>query len=228
MKTGLFLAAAGLCLAAVPALAGDPSPAQLEPLPAVAAPVPQVDWSGFWLGASLGRGDASVDSLPYGSQTGEHHFDADGSGLGLHLGYNLVLGDRFVLGAELSHHSGEMTGTGRSAPNAPVATHRIEEMTTLRLRAGVQVGRALPYVAFGAARADATRHSAFGDQTAENAHRGTVLAAGVEWAMTDHLSLRAEYQHFDLGEEIYDFSSGHDPKVELTGDMVQIGVNFRF
>lgn len=230
MKTDLFVVLAALGLGAAPAFAGDLSPAQIDPQPVAAAPAPQsaVDWGGFYLGASVARNTASVDSLAYGNQTGEHKFDADNSGAALHLGYNFALANKLVLGVELSRYAGDMVGTGRSAPNAPDATQQIDNMTTLRLRAGMQIGRALPYIAVGAAKADSTRHTEYRDQTAGNKHEGSVVAAGVEWAMTEHLSLRAEYQHFDLGAEIYDFGRGNDPKVKLTGDTVHVGVNVRF
>lgn len=146
--------------------------------------------------------------------------------MAVHAGYNAVLGNVLV-GVELGYSGGRLRGSG-SAPPAPAATHTVENLATLRARFGLPMGRALPYLALGVARADASRHSAYQDQTVAASHRGTVVAIGVDYALTGNLSMRAEYERLDLGHQLYAFPLGNQPTVDLRADTVRLGLSWHF
>ena len=100
---------------------------------AVATPVTSADWSGFLLGASIARQNASMDS-----STGH-----DAGAAGLHLGYDLDFG-QLVLGGELEVERAQIQ----------LGSIETQEMQRIKLRVGYDFGQTLGYVAIGGVRAE--------------------------------------------------------------------------
>jgi len=98
-----------------------------------AMPVSAGDWSGFLLGASIGRHDARSNSM-----TGR-----DSSVPGLHLGYDLDFG-RLVLGGEVEVERAQLQ----------VGSVETQDMQRIKLRAGYDFGQTLGYVTVGGVRAE--------------------------------------------------------------------------
>ena len=78
--------------------------------------------------------------------------------------------------------------------------HETDAFGTVRGRLGYAWERVLPYVTAGLAIADS--------------ETGWTAGGGVELAVSDNISLRGEYLHFDVGD--------------MDGDIVRAGINFRF
>lgn len=65
---------------------------------------------------------------------------------------------------------------------------------------------------------------------------GWVLGAGLEWALTNRWTVKAEYLHVDFGTLTVSgvitndggYSQGISTTADLTGDIVRLGVNYRF
>ena len=62
---------------------------------------------------------------------------------------------------------------------------------------------------------------------------GWTLGGGMEFALTDRWSAKAEYMHYDLGKERFVTSTaGGAPAdiadIDTRGDTVRIGVNYHF
>jgi hypothetical protein len=122
------IAAALSVLAAGQAVAGGPEVVveETQVVPA-AAPAPGFDWTGFYVGATLGYGDVETTTAT-----------ADSNAYGLQAGYLRDLGN-FVLGGEIAF----VTGDFDEFPDTDF------DSTRLKLIGGYAAGRFLPYVFLG-------------------------------------------------------------------------------
>lgn len=140
MKKYLGSAAISALLAA-PAFAGNLQEPVVEPI--IAAPVqvqPISDWTGFYVGAQLGYGEAKLSG-------GGDSETLDGGFGGVHLGYLYDLG-QWVIGAELDHDRSDF-----SKSFGPTEL-KVDKMTRLKLIAGYDLGDGLLYGTAGAFNAN--------------------------------------------------------------------------
>jgi len=126
--------AAALAAVAAPALAGGLNQPAIEPAPLAPAPAPVAagpDWSGFYAGGQLGFGDVDAGG------------GVEGDGLlgGVHAGYRYDFGG-FVAGVEADYDAADIDLGGGAG---------LDDVTRLKLQAGVAAGPALIYATGGAA-----------------------------------------------------------------------------
>ena len=176
---------------------------------------------------------------------------------GAQAGYNVQFG-RTVVGVEadvqwLNAYDNFVTvSTNPLRPTITTAADReMSMLATLRARFGMTLWeRSLLYVTGGLATGDTTvRISSSFDPatcpplactlrnvTSQSAVTpvGWALGAGYEVALTEWLMIKAEYLHYDLGENQttvnYDYpgnTSSMTGKVHDEGNIVRVGVNFR-
>jgi outer membrane immunogenic protein len=168
-----FAYAAMVGVLASPVMAGGPV-VVMEEAPvavAVAMPTPGFDWTGFYLGASIGRGSV-----------GDGNTKVDSDLLGVQGGYLYDMG-ALVVGGELAY----VTGSLDSVPDADV------DATRLKLIAGYGATRFMPYVFVGAADtnvegggtsfSDTTTLYGLGGRYAMGANGQHVV--GLEWLAED-------------------------------------------
>lgn len=177
---------------------------------------------------------------------------------GVTLGYNTQSGS-FVTGVETdisafndadasSSYSGSFAN-----PYRVETSSKIDWLATARLRAGWSFDRTLVYgtggIAFGQhsfSQAIVQANVPFQEITAsKDTSFGWVLGGGIEHALTDRWSLRAQYLHVDLGAQTVSgygscqgvcnptdtaFTAGYTNtnKADLTLDIVTAGINYRF
>lgn len=177
------------------------------------------DWSGLYIGAHVGYGQANFDGCA--DCGGDPDSDLDASDLdlsdvvgGAHLGYNFQM-DSLVLGIE-----GDFTWAGfdDSANEAGGGSDRIngdvDYLASVRARAGYAMDDILVYATGGVAFTEATiegeQHGNF-DKAKFN-DIGGVVGGGLEWAASDTVSLRAEglYYFFGDKEDVSDWHSAND------------------
>lgn len=153
------------------------------------------DWSGAYVGASLGRSVASVDD----NYDSEHvfSFDADGTLWGLALGYNLQSGN-MVYGVDASLSFGDLAGSGVCDPSSclgsgttPTAT--IDQMALLRARLGFADANRLYYATLGFARANAEVDDPTQGGIDAHQHSGWTAGLGMDWALSEQMTVGAEY-----------------------------------
>ena len=225
---------AALVVGATPALAADMT------APTNAADMPSYYWDGLYIGANAGAGAITGTTTDYsgylspGGMPAQFSQTALGGLVGVTAGYNLQFGQA-VLGVE-----GDLQWTSLKADSTfgigYMSNSDWDWFGTVRARAGVAFDRGLVYATAGGVFA----HSLYdygpqvpdGDVASDSIEWGLAAGAGVEYALTDHLSAKLEYidlilptKHAGNGDFLtppgeIDFVSG----VQIA----RAGVNFHF
>jgi outer membrane immunogenic protein len=160
------------------------------------------DWTGFYAGLAGGYGGSTLRSV--GDVTGSvTDVPANGGLLGVTLGANAQF-DSFVLGLEgdvlWSGMSGSATCTGFPAYSC---NGTVDWTASLRGRAGVAFDDVLVFATAGlaAGRGTGTITPTFPGTTSTftDTYVGWTVGAGVELAVTEAISVKAEYTYADLG-----------------------------
>ncbi len=198
-------------------------------LPSVApyqsvAPAGYYDWTGFYVGAQVGYAFADTN---FGS-------DLDGVVGGIHAGYNHQI-NNWVFGVEADI---EASGADASTTVPGVASFQadVEWLGSVRARVGYAFDRVLVYatggVAFGGVDARFTDLSVAPAVSASdsNTHVGWTVGAGIEYAITQNVTARAEYRYTDLGSKTYNFGAVAPAASIDAQDIhaVRVGVSYKF
>jgi outer membrane immunogenic protein len=199
--------------------------------PAMAQTVRPSGWTGFYAGLSLGGefftgGSSSFCTAPNGTPFGPgcvypNNLRADKAGIagGVLGGYLYQIGHT-VLGieADLSALSAQGTTTLQSpgyangvapVPNIQTVTQQVDWLATLRPRVGYDFGGVLAYatggLALGQTRIDGKvgfPGTSFGYPSSGQATMlGYAVGGGVEYALFERWTVRAEGLYFDLGSQ---------------------------
>ncbi len=197
------------------------------------------DWTGGYLGLTLG-GAGSRTPLEFVYEPAADGPDsvplhASGAMAGVTAGYNWQAADGLVLGIEGDASFSTVQGASESGRDSFEAS--LESLLSLRARLGVQAGNALFYATAGVA-GGRVEHTAsvveigLFDEPAEASGfaAGVIGGAGVELALTDNLSVKAEGLVYRLGaiEGVGDtgkgeFTSSYAP----SGVTLRAGLNFQ-
>jgi outer membrane immunogenic protein len=193
---------------------------------------PAADWSGFSVGGSGG--------IAFGNA----HSDISGriatfSGFGsIYAGYDVQLASRLVLGLAtgISPAPGLFGNASRPCPPAlcqglPAVSEfhtQVNWFADIRFRVGYAIGQFLPYMTagfgFGEGSASATT-SVFGIPVSERAVdsnlRGGVFGGGLQYALTDHLSVDALYLRAQA-------SANRVPDAGIGANALRLGLDYRF
>jgi outer membrane immunogenic protein len=226
---GLLGLACGIGLATMvavaPATAADLTAPPFKAAPAEAA----YNWSGFYVGATLGGGMAS---LPVTDKDNFTLFNGgplvDGQTLksggavgGVHAGYNWQFAPSILVGLEgdfnwASFRSTDTTCQGFCSDPAQdqlVTSSKLDKFGTLRARFGLTSDRALIYLTAGPAWGHVNASVAVNCPLCGSSgmplalasdssfHVGLAVGGGVEYALTQNWLLRAEYMHLDFSNK---------------------------
>jgi outer membrane immunogenic protein len=226
-------------------------------------------WTGFYFGGNAGYGwghaDTDFEPLPDAAtfvslKPRELSPDPGGFIGGGQVGYNYQVNKWFVLGAEADFQGTDIEGDDSTSPivqfsglpNAPdsflFAHERMQWLGTVRGRIGfAPICRLLIYgtggFAYGNVDYSANTNFGAGNPTYpvdfSETKTGWTAGGGVEYALTNHWTVRAEYLHYDLGDEhrtqnelIGGVPAGPPFFVrynfETSGEIVRAGFNFKF
>lgn len=155
------------------------------------------DWDGVFVGVFGG--------YAAGTLSGPTDIDVDGWLLGVNAGVNFTLTDSIVAGIVGDLAWSDVSGAGPE----------FNWFGSARGRVGFDGGAFLPYLTAGLAFA----HEDFYDVTSV----GWTVGAGVEFAVTDDVSVDLLYRYSDFGEANY---GGSD--ATLTTQQATIGLNWAF
>jgi len=191
---------------------------------AAAVVAPAFNWTGFYAGANIGLGIANTN---YNALLG---IPGSGSGLvaGVQAGYNWQV-NNFVLGLEADFGYFGVRRTGAFGLGSTL-TWRTQWDASLRARAGLAVDRTLLYVTGGVGFADiGTRGQLAGLAVVNFAQTqtrvGFQVGAGIEHALTQNWTVRAEYLYGNYGSKVL---AGAAAPVRLEEHKFRIGVNYLF
>lgn len=163
---------------------------------------------------------------------------------GIYAGYNYQFQNNVVIG--LDADIAWTDNTAKSNKNVPVGEYysegyynKVEQdwLAAVRGRLGYAYNRFLPYIAGGVAFTDVEYKRRYIDDLkyfTNDEHysdnktlTGYTLGAGLDYAMTDHIILRAEYRYTDFGDK--DFSlDGWERNVDMKANDLRVGVAYKF
>ncbi|PSJ59393.1 outer membrane protein [Pseudaminobacter soli (ex Li et al. 2025)] len=188
--------------------------------------IPVFSWTGAYVGLNVGFGGGKVKYMdPAGHGT---LFSVTSNGFlgGIQAGYNYQI-DQWVVGAEADFQGAGIKGE-MDMGGATIGT-KIDWYGTVRARAGVlATDRLLVYATGGLAYGHTKTYieDPFGMGFSESKTKaGWTVGAGVEYAVTDHVSLKTEYAYTDLGKARI-FEGSVDRKVNFHS--VKFGINYKF
>lgn len=219
-------AAAGL---AGPAIAADLPYGQA---PAAYTPAPIFTWTGFYLGGQLGYAWVGEKLNGWGPYYGFSGVNYTSNGVigGAHAGYNLQF-NQIVLGLE-----GDVEGTGVNRSygfGAVTYGSQVPVEGSIRARLGFALDRALFYVTGGAAFAGVTNtyQSWLGYNSIGRSLAGWTIGGGLEYALFNNWSVRAEYRYADFGSTTdYPYAAvpGGGVTHHVTENAVRAGFSYKF
>jgi len=185
-------------------------------------------WDGAFIGGFIGAGWGLADHEPAGGGVGN---DVDLSGwlIGVDAGFNATVGSGIVLGIVGDVAWSNLSGTNENPPiNFDEVSQDIDWMASLRGRVGFDGGAFLPYLTAGLAVAHSNRQTVGFVSEFDNTHIGWTVGAGVEFAVSEELSIDLLYRYSDYGSEVYNPSPATVPEVSLTTHTIQAGLHWNF
>jgi opacity protein-like surface antigen len=204
---------------------------------AMKAPAEGYDWGGPYAGVSAGSTRGATHLAFQGNPV-----DPDFAGylVGGQAGYNYQTG-RFVWGIEGDGGFSNAHG-GIACPGQPflfVCEADLGALGSLTGRLGYTWGRALFYGKGGWAFGEVTTGTSLNfaappPPAGMNAARSTnwengwTVGAGMEFALTDRLSAKAEYMHYGFPQHAFAVAQNATANASTSGDLVRIGVNYHF
>jgi outer membrane immunogenic protein len=178
------------------------------------------NWDGFYLGVfgGYGVGEATDDVT-------DSPIDLDGNWIGgVNAGFDFTLTEGLVLGIV-----GDVAYLGLDGVSADDIGYDLYWGGSLRGKIGFDGGAFLPYLTAGLAIADAQVEGSgaiTGSDT--NTHVGWTVGAGVEFAVTEDVSIDLLYKYTDYGTQEYDLSDVPLHEVGFTTSTITAGLNWRF
>ncbi|WP_439574330.1 outer membrane protein [Phreatobacter sp.] len=223
----IFLATAAAITFGASAQAADLASPRMPIATAVVVPV--FNWTGFYGGLNIGVGFVNTNLggfvLP---------FPLSGSGTGIvagaQIGYNHQINNLVVgLEGDLGYF-GVSRRAGDGAGN--FIAWRTQWDASIRARLGIAVDRTLLYVTGGVAFADlrisgvAGQPIAFFPFAESQTRVGWTLGAGIEHAVTQNWTVRAEYLYANYGRR--DFPTIPLAGVRMETHKFRVGINYLF
>jgi outer membrane immunogenic protein len=191
---------AGAALAALTLAAQAADLPSRKEAPLYVPPPPVFTWSGVYIGGQIGyEFGRDFAFIPGGAGPGVGYSPTGVIG-GAHIGYNWQMA-QFVFGLEGDVNGAAYRGTGVGLAGTTLS-QRIPVDGSVRGRLGYAFDRVLLYATGGAAFAAIqdtylTAPGAFASQSRSRV--GWTVGGGLEYAVTNNWSIRAEYRYTDYG-----------------------------
>lgn len=227
LRTGAILAA----LATAPASAADlgNSSSFASSAPDFYSPRSASTWTGFYVGALGGYGGGRFNR-GQGGLFGQ----VSGGDFGLTGGFQFQSG-QFVGGVELDYVWANLSNF-RTQPGLVMSNARVESIGTARVRAGYAFDKLLVYgtvgLAGGSIKAsvyDASLPVPAGGPlyTHHRWRNGWAAGLGLEYAITNNVSAKAEYMYVNLRSRSI-FNGAYASNTGMDLSLFRMGLNYRF
>jgi outer membrane immunogenic protein len=190
---------------------------------------------GFHVGVFAGHSSGSYES----TTTAEIDHEPSGKDYGIQVGWLMPM-DAMQWGVVADYSDTSIEGEDSITVQGfdSFSFHDVNSLATLRARLGFAVGRAVIFGTAGFAMADLDNHMIVsragvevGRDGDDTSHTGWAAGFGVEYPVTDRVSVSAEYLRMDLGEDDVSLDIGGFPfndSGDLALNTLRLGVNFRF
>ena len=231
---------------------------------ALAQSASEITWTGPYVGVTLGYGggnfkdslSGTTDAAGTGLATGWLNQSSSGVLGGGQVGYNYETPSGIVFGLETDLSAADIGAntslsniSGAGSTTSGALSSKIDYLGTVRGRVGKAMfdGRFMPYLTGGFAYGGVKSTTAYGCTgcavtsfaTPTLTQTGWTAGTGAEYALTRHLSMKAEYLYTDLGRDMIatnatEFSVGganlYNANVseKATANVVRVGLNYRF
>jgi outer membrane immunogenic protein len=240
-------AALALALLSTSAMAAD-LPSRRAPPAYIPPPIPVFSWTGLYVGVQAGYEfgrSTGVSSRPAtGAVLASGGSNPDGVIGGAHIGYLFstqslpgigsmgILGTGGVFGVE-----GDVDGSNYKSnyPLGALNTSTSQNIQgSIRGRLGIAVDRVLFYATGGAAFGGLQSNyvSALGSDSISHTRVGYTVGGGVEYAVTNNVSVRAEYRYTDFGNVTDNLVGSTALATSVshreTDNRVQAGISYKF
>jgi outer membrane immunogenic protein len=259
MRRQFLLASVGAIVLTGSAFAADLPTRQ--PPPVYVPPVPIFSWTGLYLGGQVGyawaNDPANVAAATPADEFGPASFDTasfssrpQGVIGGAHIGYNLQI-NQWVVGLEGSVDGTSISTSITKSIFAPDFSNILTVGTqasiqgSIRARAGIAWDRAMIYATGGAAFTGIKNNYSVVDldfedfatpESISKTRAGWTVGGGIEYAITNNWSVRAEYRYSDFGHySDYPFVALTVPagisgwvQHHLTENQAQVGFSYKF
>jgi outer membrane immunogenic protein len=193
-------------------------------------------WTGFYVGAHVGVAHHDGDMTAFTPWNGYAGFPVGGltdtrvMG-GLQAGYNYQMGN-IVLGLEATGSLMQIDKWSNENPPRTMFRSAVNWDITVTPRIGYAFDRALVYVKGGLAVAEFEySHNQNGTIIgATQTRAGWTVGAGLEYALTQNVSLKGEYGYMDFGKSGVDITGAPSIRVEPNRQIhvFTVGMNYRF
>src|SRR5215467_11271395 len=204
-----------------------------------ARPAEGYDWTGPYVGVSVG---SNWGSQHWATQGGTVDPDFAGFLAGGQAGYNYQTG-RFVGGIEVDAGASNARGA-KACPFQPLllgCEDDVGVLGSLTARFGYTWGRALFYAKGGWAFGEVTAGTSLnfvdpalafppfpGATKSTNWENGWTVGVGMEYALTERWSAKAEYMHYEFPESTFTVAQNVTANTTTGGNIVRVGVNYHF
>ena len=192
------------------------------------------DWSGFYAGMIGGYGGGVVRSVNDGSGL-VSNIPIGGTLFGVTLGANMQH-DRFVLGVEGDVSWSAASGSASCASIPGFSCNgKVDWLGSLRGRAGYTIDKTMVFGTAGLAAGGGkgTITPAFPGLTSSfsDTYLGWTVGGGLEVAVSEAVSIKAEYGYFNLGSRTAPtgtLATGQTVTVQPMVHVVKLGMNVHF
>lgn len=231
MRNHLLIGAASFFALASAAFAADPQAAAPQP---VATP----SWTGFYFGGFVGGRNGDIDATACGGgpigQNCPTNIALDGFIGGVTGGYDYEFSNGIVVGAFVSVPLIPPTATTTTPLFAPGGSRwKVDPDYALYVggRVGYAFGDVMPYVLAGASWTRVTvTPLPQPTQEAQATHTGSFIGGGMEYRVTEGLSIDGRYVFGMTNSAEYDLcgAAGCRSSYKEAAHNLTLGVNFRF
>ena len=185
---------------------------------------PTFTWTGFYVGANAGLGFGGFNGY------GANYFGSTpiGGAFGLTAGYNYQSG-KLVVGGEGDYAWSHIANS--ASPYARVTSSGIvQNLDTIRARFGYAADRALFFATAGYAGANIRGVLSAPGAVADETYyaNGFTLGLGVEYAITPHITAKAEYLYASLGSNTYFNNTSAASSAGANINLIRTGLNYKF
>jgi outer membrane immunogenic protein len=221
------------------------APARAADLPYEPIAVEGFSWTGVYVGGAIGYAFSDLDVRNRRQGDPFRYTDKVDSILGsAYIGANYQIGS-IVVGAEADVTLGDFGGKTRGCGGAGAFAFKCKANAddvfgTIRGRIGYAFDRFLVFGTGGLAIAgdvDFRRDSPFGgafdfQKKSSGTRYGYAVGGGVEYAVTDNVIVRGEYQYVDFGSEKFtarsDIGGTQPVQIDQDAHIIRAGVAYKF